>query len=106
MKTKNVEFNLFGTTYNIKYVPKIVVDENTEEEREVYGLTTFSKKEILIAKTINNIPISQEEIRLTLFHEIVHCIFHAGQYLACTNDEPLVEWTSRCLNQLIKDKIL
>lgn len=41
-----------------------------------------------------------------MLHEIVHSIFQTGQYMSCDNDEPLVEWTARCLKALKQQHII
>ena len=106
MKLKDTKFNLFGTEYTIKYVDKIEDKNSRDEDVEIYGQTIYCSREIKIAKTVYGEKQPLEEMRLTLLHEIMHAIFTSGQYLSCSSDEPLVEWVSRCLNQLIKEKII
>lgn len=61
---------------------------------------------IEVAKKLDKIKVSIEEQRLTLLHELFHAILKEGQYLSCADDEPLVEWLARSINEAIKKKII
>ena len=99
---KEKKFDLFGTVYTIKEQDVIKDNDNTE----LYGMCKGSSKEIFIARTLNGVTIKEEEKRIALLHEIMHAIYGTGCYSHCNDDEPLVEWTARCLNALIKQKII
>ena len=99
---KEKKFDLFGTVYTIKELD-VVKDE---KGIELYGMCKGSAKEILIAKTINGVVIKPEEKRISLLHECLHAIFGTGCYGGSNEDEPLVEWCARCINSLIKQKII
>lgn len=94
----NKKIDIFGTIYTILIVDKIQGEEDDMCSR---GLTTHSSKTIKIARGSNGNTFDNEDMLITLLHEIVHCIFDNGQYVNNSNDEPLVEWTARCLNSII-----
>ena len=50
--------------------------------------------------------MQENEILITLYHEIIHAILLTGQYINSSNDEPLVEWLARCILSLKNQKIL
>ena len=100
---KEKKFDLFGSKYTIAETDKVVTKDAGVE---AYGGYNSDTKEILLARTVNGNTISEDEQRITLLHELVHCIFDTGRYNECNDDEPLVEWTARCLNALIKQKII
>lgn len=97
-----VTFDLFGTVWTVKMVDTIA---NEDSDRITQGVT-HPNNIIEIARKYNeNDEISKSERTITLLHEIIHAIFNTGQYLQSTEDEPLVEWTARCLNSLIKQDV-
>lgn len=103
MDKKNKTVNIFGSKYRIKYVDK-VYDENNNW---IYGKVNIANKEILISTLLHNDkPVQEEEIEISLYHELYHAILMTGQYMSCNDDEPLVEWLARCTYSLIKQKIL
>lgn len=104
MEFKNKKVNLFGTTYSIKFVNEIILDEDSPEK--LYGITDTINKEIKIARTINKQKVSDNEIQLTLLHELTHAILFTGQYNKEGDDEHLVEWIARCLNECLNHKII
>ena len=55
---------------------------------------------------VDEVVDEKDEIELTVLHGIVHSIFQTGQYMSCDNDEPLVEWTARCLKALKEQHII
>ena len=100
---KEKSYNLFGSTWRIQFVDE-VVDEN---DRCLFGETESPSRVIIIStKKPDGSKLSKDEIELTVLHGIVHSIFQTGQYMSCDNDEPLVEWTARCLKTLKKQHII
>lgn len=97
---KNKVINLFGTKFTIKYV-NTLIDEETGSF--LYGRTDsiYNKVEIS-TKLPDGTSLPEEEIELTLWHELFHVIFFNGQYLHCYQDEPLVEWSAKCIKTLLK----
>lgn len=91
--------------YNLKvqFVDEVVGSDN----RWLFGEIESPSRIITIStKKPDGSKLSKDEIELTLLHEIVHSIFQTGQYMSCDNDEPLVEWTARCLKALKEQKIM
>lgn len=103
MELKNRSFNIFGSKYRIKFVDNVL----DEESNWIYGKTDASSKEILIStKLSNGKDVQENEILITLYHEIMHAILLTGQYINSSGDEPLVEWLARCILSLKNQKIL
>ena len=103
MELKNKSFNIFGTKYRIKFVDNVL----DKESNWIYGKTDATSKEILIStKLSNGKNVQENEILITLYHEIIHAILLIGQYVNSSSDEPLVEWLARCILSLKNQKIL
>lgn len=92
---KEKSYNLFGSTWIIQFVDE-VVDEN---DKWLFGETESPSRVITIStKKPDGSKLSKDEIELT--------VFQTGQYMSCDNDEPLVEWTARCLKALKEQHII
>lgn len=102
MDIKNNKIDLFGTTITIK-IQDIVL---SEDNKEIYGIYECSSKTIRVARYINGIKLKDSEIKITILHELIHAIFSIGQYHHSSSDEPLVEWTARCLYKLLQKKVI
>jgi hypothetical protein len=102
MEIKNNKINLFGTIIKIKIQDIVLSDNNTE----VYGLYEYDSNTIRIARFKNGLKLKDSEIKITILHELMHAIFSTGQYHHSSDDEPLVEWTARCLYKLVEKKII
>ena len=103
MELKNKSFNIFGTKYRIKFMDNVL----DEEGNWTYGkIDTYSKEIQVSIKLSNGKDMQENEILITLYHEIIHAILSAGQYINSCNDEPLVEWLARCILSLKNQKIL
>ena len=103
-KSKDFEFELFGTTWKVVFVDAI---ESEEENVFKFGNTNSVTSTILIAtKDMEGKPLAKDIIDITLLHELVHCIFGTGCYLGSNSDEPLTEWVARCLKSLMKQGVL
>lgn len=97
------KFKLFNTEWKIEYVDSLpVTDSGTFQ----LGRTDYITHTISVAKTVNDVKLSKEDLYLTLMHEIVHSILGTGSYNSCSSDEPLVEWIANCLISLKEQKIL
>jgi hypothetical protein len=103
MELKNKSFNIFGSKYRIKFVDNVL----NEEGDWTYGkIDTYSKEIQVSIKLSNGKDMQENEILITLYHEIIHAILSAGQYINSCNDEPLVEWLAKCILSLKDQKIL
>ena len=103
MELKNKSFNIFGTKYRIKFVDNVL----NEEGNWTYGkIDTYSKEIQVSIKLSNGKDMQENEILITLYHEIIHAILLTGQYTNSSSDEPLVEWLARCILSLKNQKIL
>ena len=104
MNFKNRTFKIFNTTYKLKFVDNI---ESEDDNSTVLGITDSSLK-IIEIRTKDKLGkvINKNDLYITLLHEIIHAIFIEGQYLQVNQDEPLVEWTAKCLKHLIDQKVL
>ena len=103
MELKNKSFNIFGTKYRIKFVDNVL----NEEGDWTYGKIDIHSKEIQVSiKLSNGKDMQENEILITLYHEIIHAILLTGQYMSSSEDEPLVEWLARCILSLKNQKIL
>lgn len=103
MELKNKSFNIFGTKYRIKFMDNVL----DKEGNWIYGKVDTTSKEILIStKLSNGKDVQENEILITLYHEIMHAILLIGQYTDYSSDEPLVEWLARCILSLKNQKIL
>ena len=103
MELKNKSFNIFGSKYRIKFVDNVL----NEEGDWTYGkIDTYSKEIQVSIKLSNGKDMQENEILITLYHEIIHAILLTGQYMRSSEDEPLVEWLARCILSLKNQKIL
>ena len=103
MELKNKSFNIFGSKYRIKFVDNVL----DEEGNWIYGKVDTSSKEIQVSiKLSNGKDVQENEILITLYHEIIHAILLTGQYINSSNDEPLVEWLANCIYSLLEQKKL
>lgn len=101
---KDCKFNLFGTKYKMKFMDVV---PNDDAEKFTWGDTDGRTHTIRIAtKDVNSKPIDEDEIDITLLHELYHAILNEGQYTNCSSDEPLVEWLARCTHSLRKQGVL
>lgn len=102
MKTKS--FEIFGTKYTIGWVEEIA---DKSSKGTTVGLCDSTNSKIWVAtKLPNGDNISKEEQEKNKIHELIHAILNEGQYLNCSEDEPLVEWLARCIYSLKKQKVI
>lgn len=101
---KDRRFNIFGTKYSLRYKDSINADD---PDRFTWGDTDGRIHQVQIAtKDINGKAIDEDELDITLLHELFHAILSEGQYKSCSEDEPLVEWLARCTHSLKKQNII
>lgn len=105
-KYKDFEFDLFGTKWQVKFVEKVDI-KDADDSKFYFGHSDGIRSIITIAvKDDEGNPLKEDTIALTLIHEIIHAIFGNGCYNNSCDDEPLVEWTAKCIMSLIKQNVL
>lgn len=99
--TKKIK--LLGINVTIKYVKNII-----EEDRCKLGQTEWSGDKSVISIALENQegPLSEECIKRTLLHELVHLALGTLYYEEENRNEPLVEWLSSCFYDFIQHKLI
>lgn len=102
METEDRKIRLNSSTYTVEFMDKIPVRRGFR-----WGETDTVEKTIKVAtKKASGRKMTNDEKKLTYFHELVHAILDEGQYCKESNNETLVEWIGHCLLQLSKQKAL
>lgn len=97
------KIDILGDKYTVEFVDKVF----NSEDKWVYGETNTVELKISISThTEDDIPLTKEQIRITLLHEIAHAMCFAGCYFGYGEDEPFIEFVAKSLNSLIKQKVL
>ena len=105
-KFKDFEFELFGTKWLVKFVDRVCI-ENADPNKFYFGHCDSIHNVIQVTtKDLNGGPIPDDTIVLSLVHEMIHSVFDGGGYINTNEDEPLVEWTAKCVISLLKQKAL
>lgn len=92
-------FKVFNTTWTVSFIDNFNKEVNENELK--LGDTNNETKQIRIAtKTTDGSILPENNIKLTLLHEIIHAILDTGQYCNASNDESLVEWLANCIYSL------
>lgn len=94
---------LLGINVTIKYVKAIKEDGSYK-----LGMTEWNGDKAVITISLNNEsgPLSEECIKRTLLHELVHLALGTLYYDKENSNEPLVEWLSSCFYDFIQHKII
>ena len=104
MEFKNIKFKIFDSTWNIKFEDKYF---KADEGGTIFGETDPNTRTIRISlRDINGNPYKENNIRVTVLHELFHAIFLEGQYLNEYNDVPIVEWSAKCINSLLNQHVI
>lgn len=104
MEFKNRKFKIFDSTWNIKFEDKYF---KADEGGTLLGETDPNTRTIRISlRDINGNPYKEDNIRVTVLHELFHAIFLEGQYINEYNDEPIVEWSAKCINSLLNQHVI
>lgn len=105
MEFKNRKFKIFDSIWSIKFEDKHLKAE--DNGGTILGDTDPNTRTIRISlRDINGNPYKENNIRVTVLHELFHAIFLEGQYLNEYNDEPIVEWSAKCINSLLNQHII
>jgi len=97
MEYKDRTIDIFGSKWKLKFVDKIDLEDDSNPD----GITDANKR--LIAISTNQ---SDNEIIITLLHELIHAILDTGQYLNSSQNEPMVEFVARSLYSLTKQRLI
>lgn len=97
MEYKDRTIDVFGSKWKLKFVDKIDLEDDSNPD----GITDANKR--LIAISTNQ---SDNEIIITLLHELIHAILDTGQYLSSSQNEPMVEFVARSLYSLTKQGLI
>lgn len=105
MEFKNRKFKIFDSTWSIKFENKYFKAE--DDNGTIFGEVDPNTKTIRISlKDINGNPYKEDNVKVTVLHELFHAIFFEGQYLNEYNDESMVEWSAKCINSLLNQHII
>lgn len=97
MEYKDRTIDIFGSKWKLKFVDKIDLEDGSNPD----GITDANKR--LIAVSTNQ---SDNEVMITLLHELIHAILDTGQYLNSSQNEPMVEFVARSLYSLTKQRLI
>lgn len=97
MEYKDRTIDIFGSKWKLKFVDKIDLEDDSNPD----GITDANKR--LIAVSTNQ---SDNEVMITLLHELIHAILDTGQYLNSSQNEPMVEFVARSLYSLTKQGLI
>ena len=101
---KNRTIRIFTSKYKLQFVDKI---EAENQEDFAFGNCNSARSIIKVStKGPDGKPLSDDIIKQSLLHELIHAILNEGQYLAYSDDEPLVEWLAKCIKHLIDQKLI
>lgn len=97
MEYKDRTIDIFSSKWKLKFVDKIDLEDDSNPD----GITDANKR--LIAISTNQ---SDNEIIITLLHELIHAILDTGQYLSSSQNESMVEFVARSLYSLTKQGLI
>lgn len=97
MEYKDRTIDIFGSKWKLKFVDKIDLEDDSNPD----GITDANKR--LIVVSTNQ---SDNEVMITLLHELIHAILDTGQYLSSSQNEPMVEFVARSLYSLTKQGLI
>lgn len=97
MEYKDRTIDIFGSKWKLKFVDKIDLEDDSNPD----GITDANKR--LIAVSTNQ---SDNEVMITLLHELIHAILDTGQYLNSSQNEPMAEFVARSLYSLTKQRLI
>lgn len=97
MEYKDRTIDIFGSKWKLKFVDKIDLEDDSNPD----GITDANKR--LIAVSTNQ---SDNEVMITLLHELIHAVLDTGQYLDSSQNEPMVEFVARSLYSLTKQGLI
>lgn len=87
------KFKLFGTTY------KVIWNNKRMNDKEVYGLSDYSRSEITLSTTIGTEKLNEDKIMDTFYHERTHAILDMMNEKELSSNEKFVDVFSKLLRQ-------
>ena len=104
---RDFKFDLFGTTWYVKFASDIKrFNQCPQDGQFYYGYTDAIHNVVYIELADSNgNALDDNVVTVTVFHELVHCILGTGAYENSNSDEPLVEWTGRCIYSMLKQGV-
>lgn len=100
MKNQTKKYKLLQTELNIKYEDKVMLNGEWQ-----YGYTVWKGPKCMIyisLKDDDNNDLTEEEIEMTVRHELFHFMFSLLYYKTENDNEPLIEWLARATQILNK----
>lgn len=90
------QFMVFGNQWKIVYAPDLYTSHGA------WGLTDFNRQQITINKPTETVPMSEDLVWSTLFHELVHSVLHSLSYFEDNSNEPKVDRLGQTAYQIFK----
>lgn len=99
---KNRTIKIFDTQWKIKFLDKVYNCNNNW----VFGLSVGAERTLYVSlKDDKDKPLKDSEIQDTVIHEVLHAILDTLCFFDVSNNEPAIEWLTKCLIQLEKQGI-
>lgn len=101
---KTKKYKLLNQKIIVSYIDKDIKEDGSW----IFGHTHFSKNEahvFISTKYEDDTEIPEDEIQLTLRHEIFHVLFYTLYYVDLGDDEHIVEWLAQAWTTLKKQKL-
>ena len=104
---RDFKFDLFGTTWYVKFASDIKRFNQCPQDGQFYYGYTDAIHNVVYIELVdsNGNALDDKVVTVTVFHELVHCILGTGAYENSNSDEPLVEWTGRCIYSMLKQGV-
>ena len=99
---KNRTIKIFDTQWKIKFLDKFY----NCADHWVFGLSVGAERTLYISlKDEKDNPLKDSEIQDTVVHEVMHAVLDTLCFFEISNNEPAIEWLTKCLIQLEKQGI-
>lgn len=99
---KNRTIKIFDTQWKIKFLDKVY----NGGDHWVFGLSVGAERTLYISlKDEKDNPLKDSEIQDTVVHEVMHAVLDTLCFFEISNNEPAIEWLTKCLVQLEKQGI-
>lgn len=107
---KNRKIDLFGDIWEIRFIKDWIKKDDGEGGENWYsGMTYHGPRIIEVSVNDGEKDRKEEDVLLTLAHELMHAFNGSGQYVTGEwekrNEEPYVEWIAKCIVKCLKSKM-